>query len=48
MTTDQIIAFGIIFASLILFAWGRWRYDLVAVMALVVAVISGIVPANKA
>ena len=30
MTTPQIIAFSIIIASLVLFAWGRWRYDIVA------------------
>lgn len=48
MTTPQIIAFGIILASLILFAWGRWRYDIVAMGALVVAVICGIVPADNA
>ena len=48
MTTDQLVAFGIILASLILFAWGRWRYDIVAMAALIVAVIAGIVPANNA
>ena len=48
MTTDQLVAFAIILASLILFAWGRWRYDIVAMAALIVAVIAGIVPANKA
>ena len=40
MTTPQIIAFGIIIASLVFFAWGRWRYDIVAMGALVVAGIS--------
>ena len=48
MTTDQLVAFGIILASLILFAWGRWRYDIVAMAALIVAVIAGIVPADNA
>ena len=48
MTTYQLVAFGIILASLILFAWGRWRYDIVAMPALIVAVIAGIVPANNA
>jgi di/tricarboxylate transporter len=48
MTTPQIIAFGIIFASLVLFAWGRWRYDIVAMGALVVSVICGIVPSEDA
>jgi di/tricarboxylate transporter len=31
-----------------LFAWGRWRYDLVAVLALLVSVAVGIVPPNQA
>ncbi len=48
MTTPQLIAFAIILASLILFAWGRWRYDIVAMGALVVAVICGIVPSETA
>lgn len=48
MTTPQLIAFGIILASLILFVWGRWRYDIVAMGALVVAVICGIVPSETA
>ena len=48
MTTPQIIAFGIIFASLVLFAWGRWRHDIVAMGALVVSVMCGIVPSEDA
>ena len=48
MTTPQIIAFGIIIASLVFFAWGRWRYDIVAMGALVVSIISGIVPSETA
>lgn len=48
MTTEQIAAFGIILASLVLFAWGRWRYDIVAMAALVIAVMVGIVPAEEA
>lgn len=48
MTADQILACAIILASLGLFAWGRWRYDVVAIVALVVAVAVGIVPSEKA
>jgi di/tricarboxylate transporter len=48
MTTPQFIAFAIIIASLVLFAWGRWRYDVVAMGALVVSVICGIVPSEDA
>jgi len=48
MTTDQIVLFAI-FALLFGFLlWGRWRYDLVAFVALLVAVIAGVVPADQA
>ena len=48
MTTDQATAFAIIALGLVLFVWGRWRYDLVAVLMLVLSVAAGIVPANAA
>ncbi|MEM7242174.1 MAG: SLC13 family permease [Pseudomonadota bacterium] len=48
MTTEQILLFsifGIVFGLLL---WGRWRYDLVAFGALIVAVIIGVVPKENA
>ena len=48
MTLPQILAFTIIFVMMALFAWGRWRYDLVAAVALMAAVIVGIVPPEQA
>jgi di/tricarboxylate transporter len=48
MTLDQGLAFTIVIAMMGLFAWGRWRYDLVAVLALLVAVTVGIVKPNEA
>ena len=48
MTTPQILAFAIIAAMMALFVWGRLRYDLVALLALLVAVAAGIVPYDKA
>ncbi|HZJ13058.1 MAG TPA: SLC13 family permease [Methyloceanibacter sp.] len=48
MTLDQGLAFAVITGMMALFAWGRFRYDLVAVMALLAAIAVGIVPANKA
>ena len=48
MTTAQLISIGIILASLVLFVWGRYRYDVVAVLALVVSVVAGTVPARAA
>jgi di/tricarboxylate transporter len=48
MTTHQIVLCVLLAAVLVLLLWGRWRYDLVAFSALVVAVIAGVVPAAGA
>lgn len=48
MTTPQILSFGLILATVVVFAWGRFRYDLVALGALVAGLALGIVPAKKA
>jgi di/tricarboxylate transporter len=48
VTQPQILAFAIIAAMMALFAWGRLRYDVVAMLALLSAVLVGIVPADKA
>jgi len=48
MTTDQIIIFAVLGLSLVFFMWGRWRYDVVAFTALIVAVIGGVVPTDAA
>jgi len=48
MTTEQIIIFAILGLSLVFFMWGRWRYDVVAFTALIVAVIGGVVPTDAA
>ncbi|HSF93467.1 MAG TPA: SLC13 family permease [Thermohalobaculum sp.] len=48
MTQDQIILFGLFGAVFVLFLWGRWRYDLVAFAALLVAAVAGAVPAEAA
>jgi hypothetical protein len=29
MNTEQLLVFGILAATLVLFVWNRWRYDLV-------------------
>jgi len=48
MPSDQVILFGL-FATVFLFLlWGRWRYDLVAFVALIVALVLGVVPTEKA
>jgi di/tricarboxylate transporter len=48
MTLDQALAFAIVIGMMALFAWGRFRYDLVAVLALLVAVAVGVVPPEQA
>ncbi len=48
MTTEQLLIFGVLFASLALFVWGRWRYDVVALAALFVVAVTGLVPPAQA
>ena len=48
MTLQQVFSFGIIAATMALFVWGRLRYDLVALLSLLAAIATGIVPADKA
>ncbi len=48
MQTDQMVVFATLALVLILFIWGRWRYDLVAIFALLVVSVTGLVPAGEA
>ncbi|WP_230529940.1 SLC13 family permease [Microvirga roseola] len=48
MTHQQMLAFAIVAAMMALFLWGRFRYDLVAVMALLAGVLAGLIPAEAA
>lgn len=48
MDKQQILALATIVAMMALFAWGRLRYDLVAIISLIAAYAVGIVPAEKA
>ncbi len=48
MSFEQIAITSILFVALILFAWGRWRYDLVAMFSLILAVLLGVVPETEA
>jgi di/tricarboxylate transporter len=48
LTHQQIIIFAILAVLLVLLIWGRWRYDVAAVSALLFAVVCGIVPATSA
>ncbi len=48
MTVPQALTFGILAATMTLFIWGRWRYDVVAFTALVAGTVTGVVPAAEA
>jgi di/tricarboxylate transporter len=48
MTLDQAIAFGIVGITIALFIWGRLPYDLVALLALLAGLVTGIIPADQA
>ena len=48
MTLNQGLAFGLIGGTLLLFIWGKLRYDLVSLAALLAGVFLGVVPAAKA
>jgi di/tricarboxylate transporter len=41
---EQTIVFATLIIALTLFIWGRWRYDIVAVIALLIVSITGVVP----
>jgi di/tricarboxylate transporter len=48
MTADQATLFGLLFFVFVFLVWGRWRYDLVAFVALLIALLTGIVPKEQA
>ena len=47
LSVDQALIFTILAATLVLFVWGRWRYDLVALSALVLVFFAGLVPVKQ-
>jgi di/tricarboxylate transporter len=48
MTQDQIILFALFAAVFAMLLWGRFRYDLVAFSALLIALVLGLVPTELA
>ncbi len=48
MSTDQILILAIVASVTVLFLWGPWRHDVVALFAVLASVIAGIVPAESA
>ncbi len=45
---DELTVFVVLAVALGLFVWGRWRYDVVALLALLSLALTGIVPASEA
>jgi di/tricarboxylate transporter len=48
LTADQITLFALLFFVFVFLIWGRWRYDLVAFVALLGALLAGVVPLDLA
>ena len=45
---DEAIVFGVLILALVLFVTAKWRYDVVALLALLVLTVAGIVPPMEA
>jgi di/tricarboxylate transporter len=48
LTTQQALAFAVLAGTMALFIWGRWRYDLVAVVGLLAGVLVGVIKPDDA
>jgi di/tricarboxylate transporter len=48
VTIDQILLFSLLVFVFVFLIWGRWRYDLVAFIALLAALLTGLVPIEEA
>jgi len=48
MNVQQWIIFGTLLLTLVLFVTGRWRFDVVALLALLIVVLTGLVPVESA
>jgi di/tricarboxylate transporter len=48
VTSDQTLLFGLLFFVFVFLIWGRWRYDLVAFVALLISMLTGVVPKEQA
>ena len=48
MTFEQWIIFGTLILTLVLFITGRWRYDIVALLALLIVTLTGLIPVENA
>ena len=47
MLNDLYMIFGLITLMLLFFIWGKWRYDIVSLVTLLVASLAGLVPMDE-
>lgn len=45
---DQTIVFATLISALILFIWGKWRFDIVALLALIIVTLTGVISVERA
>jgi di/tricarboxylate transporter len=48
VTHEQALAFGLVLVTIGFFVWGRFRYDVISLVALLASVLLGLTPARKA
>ncbi|MEJ6578228.1 MAG: SLC13 family permease [Akkermansiaceae bacterium] len=48
MPQDQLLILFILAATIVMFVWGRWRHDMVALGSLLACVLSGLLPSAEA
>jgi di/tricarboxylate transporter len=48
MTFEQALVYAVLLLALVLFVWGKWRYDIVALVALLTLVVPGILGPDEA
>lgn len=48
MTTPQIVIISVLLVTMVMFLWGRWRHDMIAMGAFLVCVVSGLIPVKEA
>lgn len=44
MTSDQILIIAILITTVVMFVWGRWRHDVVALGSLIACSVAGLIP----
>jgi len=47
MTLDQMIVLAVLCAALLCFVFGKWRYDVVSLLALLAVAVAGVVPVQE-